>query len=61
MKQVKHQSWTQIAHLLDYHDQMHMIRDFRAFAGGTPVQTCEEIAADHLFSMMDSSVARATV
>lgn len=61
MKKEKRQSWTQIAHSLDYHDQMHMIRDFRAFAGGTPVQTCEEIAADHLFSLMDSSIASATV
>jgi len=57
LKKVGSQSWTQIAHLLDYHDQMHMIRDFRAFAGGTPVQTCEEIAADHLFSLIDSRVA----
>jgi AraC-like DNA-binding protein len=33
MKQARGQSWTQIAHSLDYFDQMHMIRDFRAFAG----------------------------
>jgi AraC-like DNA-binding protein len=54
MKQARGQSWAQIAHSLDYHDQMHMIRDFRAFAGVTPVQACEEIAADHLFSLMDA-------
>ena len=51
MKKVGSRSWTEIAHLLDYHDQMHMIRDFRAFAGGTPVQACEEVAANHLFSL----------
>ena len=29
-------SWLEIAHDLDYHDQMHMIRDFRLLGGGTP-------------------------
>jgi AraC-like DNA-binding protein len=57
MKKVGSRSWTEIAHSLDYHDQMHMIRDFRAFAGGTPVQACEEVAANHLFSLMDPPMA----
>ena len=29
-------NWTQIAHELEYHDQMHMIRDFRLLSGETP-------------------------
>jgi len=29
-------SWLEIAHDLDYHDQMHMIRDFRLLGGGSP-------------------------
>jgi AraC-like DNA-binding protein len=28
--------WTEIAHELGYHDQMHMIRDFRALSDSTP-------------------------
>jgi AraC-like DNA-binding protein len=41
-------SWTEIAHSAGYHDQMHMIRDFRVFAGGAPTCALQEIAADHL-------------
>src|SRR3954462_4508494 len=29
-------SWLSIAHACDYADQMHMIRDFKYFAGVTP-------------------------
>lgn len=31
-----HLSWTQIAHETGYYDQMHMIRDFKTFAGVNP-------------------------
>jgi AraC-like DNA-binding protein len=41
-------SWTEVAHATDYHDQMHMIRDFRALAGTTPVRAFEQIEPDHL-------------
>ena len=29
-------NWTQIAHQLDYHDQMHMVHDFQSLSGGSP-------------------------
>jgi len=41
-------TWTQIAHRAGYHDHMHMIRDFRVFAGDAPTSALREIAADHL-------------
>ncbi len=28
--------WTDVAHIFNYYDQMHLIRDFREFAGYTP-------------------------
>jgi AraC-like DNA-binding protein len=41
-------SWTKVAHMTDYHDQMHMIRDFRAFASDTPTRAFEQIEPEHL-------------
>ena len=41
-------NWTQIAHAAGYHDQMHMIRDFREFAGEAPASALQEIAPEHL-------------
>ena len=37
-----HISWTQIAHLFGYYDQMHLIRDFHHFAGVNPSMLREE-------------------
>ena len=45
-------TWTQIAHAADYHDQMHMIRDFRVFAGEAPTSALQEIAPDHLINFI---------
>jgi len=36
-------TWLEIAHELNYHDQMHMIRDFQLLGGGTPTQLVELI------------------
>ncbi|RXH55466.1 helix-turn-helix transcriptional regulator [Granulicella sibirica] len=41
-------SWTQIAHAAQYHDHMHMIRDFRELAGEAPTSAIQEIAPEHL-------------
>ena len=40
--------WTEIAHAARYHDHMHMIRDFREFAGEAPTSALQEIAPEHL-------------
>jgi AraC-like DNA-binding protein len=37
-----HLSWTVIAHQYGYHDQMHMIHDFRHLAGETPAGILEQ-------------------
>jgi len=36
-------SWLEIAHRLNYHDQMHMIRDFLSLGGDTPRQLLAQI------------------
>ena len=48
LRQQTTQSWTWIAQAADYHDQMHMIRDFRAFAGGPPTKAFASIEPHHL-------------
>jgi AraC-like DNA-binding protein len=37
-------AWTQIAHSLGYHDQMHMVHDFRQLAGDTPTSLLGQMA-----------------
>jgi AraC-like DNA-binding protein len=44
------QTWTQIAHAAGYHDHMHMIRDFRVFAGDAPTSALHEISPNHLIN-----------
>ncbi|WP_396272088.1 AraC family transcriptional regulator [Granulicella arctica] len=34
--------WTSVAHTFGYYDQMHMIRDFAEFTGGTPSETLNQ-------------------
>jgi len=41
-------SWLEVAHAADYYDQMHMIRDFRAFADGPPTRAFASIDPHHL-------------
>jgi AraC-like DNA-binding protein len=36
LKRTNKDSWLNVSHDLGYHDQMHMIRDFRMFGGDTP-------------------------
>jgi AraC-like DNA-binding protein len=35
--------WTDIARALGYHDQMHMVHDFRSLSGDTPGAVCQEL------------------
>jgi AraC-like DNA-binding protein len=41
-------SLLRVAHASDYYDQMHMVRDFHAFAGGPPMRTPASLAPHHL-------------
>ena len=50
MKSASSLTWIEVAHALEYHDQMHMIRDFRVFAGDAPGRACDTIHSDHLVS-----------
>jgi AraC-like DNA-binding protein len=50
MKSASSLNWVEVAHALEYHDQMHMIRDFRSFAGDAPVRAFDKIRSDHLIS-----------
>ncbi len=51
------QTWTQIAHAAGYHDHMHMIRDFRVFAGDAPTSALQEIAPDHLIHFAHTGIS----
>jgi AraC-like DNA-binding protein len=49
-----HLSWTAIAHITGYFDQMHLIRDFKAFAGGvTPTHIDKELAQSSILLQAD--------
>lgn len=41
-------SWLQVAHTAEYYDQMHMVRNFRAFAGVPPTKALASIHPHHL-------------
>ena len=43
-------SWLQVAHAAEYYDQMHMVRDFRTFAGGPPTKAFATIEPHHLIN-----------
>jgi AraC-like DNA-binding protein len=43
-------SWLGVAHAAEYYDQMHMVRDFRAFAGGPPTKAIATIQPHHLIN-----------
>jgi AraC-like DNA-binding protein len=43
-------SWLHVAHASDYYDQMHMVRDFRTFAGGAPGKSFASIEPHHLIN-----------
>ena len=36
-------SWTEIAHSLSYHDQMHMVHDFQTLTGSSPNRFMAEL------------------
>jgi AraC-like DNA-binding protein len=55
MKSVNSASWCDVACRLDYCDQMHMIRDFKAFAGEPPIRALKQIAPDHLINLHSGS------
>lgn len=48
-------NWTEIAHAADYYDHMHLVRDFRVFAGDAPSETRRTIAAEHLIHFCPSN------
>lgn len=47
--------WTQIAHEAGYHDQMHMIRDFKTFAGVNPSVIEQQLISTPLRMQKDLS------
>jgi AraC-like DNA-binding protein len=45
-------SWTEIAHTLGYHDQMHMTRDFHGLAGDSPGRAIVQVSPEHIMSAL---------
>ena len=52
-----HRSWLEIAHELEYHDQMHMIHDFKEFTGHSPVQLLPQIGDGRPSALMSDEIA----
>jgi AraC-like DNA-binding protein len=52
-------TWTEIAYATGYYDQMHMIRDFRTFAGMTPTELALLLRPYHAAGMKPYGVDRA--
>jgi len=46
------ESWTAIAHMLGYHDQMHMTRDFHVLAGDSPGRSIIQVEPEHIMSAL---------
>jgi AraC-like DNA-binding protein len=46
------ESWTVIAHMLGYHDQMHMTRDFHVLAGDSPGRSIIQVEPEHIMSAL---------
>jgi AraC-like DNA-binding protein len=51
------ESWTAIAHLLGYHDQMHMTRDFHELGGDTPGRSIVQVAPEHIMTALTQGEA----
>jgi transcriptional regulator GlxA family with amidase domain len=54
------ESWAAIAHMLGYHDQMHMTRDFHALAGDSPGRSIMQVAPEHIMSALTQNEASMT-
>jgi AraC-like DNA-binding protein len=45
-------TWTDVAYAAGYYDQMHMVRDFRRFAGMTPTELARQIQPHYGVALM---------
>jgi AraC-like DNA-binding protein len=51
------ESWTAIAHMPGYHDQMHMTRDFLVLAGDSPGRSIMQVEPEHIMSALTQKEA----